>query len=44
MAPFYNYIKIWHLKYDELISNNPAIQTSFGIMPVNHDPAATGEE
>lgn len=43
MAPFYNYIKIWHLKYDELISNKPAIQTSFGMMPVNHDRTAPGK-
>jgi len=34
-APFYNYPKIWHLKYDELTSHNPAIQTGFGLMPIN---------
>lgn len=34
--PFYNYIKVWHLKYDELIAENPAIQKGFGLMPVNH--------
>ncbi len=35
-APFYNYIKIFHLKYDELIANNPAIQEGFGLTPVNY--------
>lgn len=34
-VPFYNYIKIWHLKYDELIAENPAMQTAFGLMPIN---------
>lgn len=36
-VPFYNYIKVWHLKYDELIAHNPAIQTSFGLTPVNRE-------
>ncbi len=35
-APFYNYMKIWHLRYEELIANGPAIQTTFGLMPINH--------
>jgi len=33
-APFYTYLKIWHLKYDELVAKNPAVQTAFGIKPV----------
>ena len=36
-APFYNYAKIWHLKYDELIAHNPAIQTGFGLTPINRE-------
>ena len=36
-APFYNYPKIWHLKYDELIAHKPAIQTGFGLMPINRE-------
>lgn len=39
-TPFYNYMKIWHLKYDELTSHKPAIQTAFGLMPVNHEQRA----
>ena len=38
-APFYNYIKIWHLRYDELIAQEPAIQKDFGLVPLNHDRA-----
>jgi len=34
-APFYTYQKIWHLKYDELVSHDPAVQTPFGLQPVN---------
>ena len=34
-APFYNYIKIWHLKYDEIVEHNPAIQKPFSLTPVN---------
>ncbi len=41
-VPFYNYIKIWHLKYDELAAQNPAIQTGFGLTPVNHDRTTAG--
>lgn len=33
--PFYRYQKVWHLKYDELVSNDPAVQTTFGLQPVN---------
>jgi fatty acid desaturase len=33
--PFYRYQKVWHLKYDELVSKNPAVQTTFGLQPVN---------
>lgn len=36
-APFYNYIKIWHLKYDELIAQKPAIHKGFRVKPVNQD-------
>ena len=41
--PFYNYINVWHLRYDELTSQNPAIQQGFELMPVNYEatPAAT---
>ena len=38
-APFYNYIKIWHLKYEELIAREPAIQENFAIMPSNSNTA-----
>ena len=41
-VPFHNYIKIWHLKYDELIAQKPVIQQGFGIMPVNHDRTTAG--
>ncbi|MEY8198036.1 MAG: fatty acid desaturase [Colwellia sp.] len=34
-VPFYKYMKVWHLKYDEITAQNPAIQTAFGLMPVN---------
>lgn len=34
-VPFYRYQKVWHLKYDELVSNEPAVQTPFGLKPVN---------
>ena len=34
-APFYNYLKIWHLRYDEITSKEPAIQSAFGLKPVN---------
>tara|TARA_Y100000815_G_scaffold255477_1_gene262376 strand:- start:259 stop:1083 length:825 start_codon:yes stop_codon:yes gene_type:complete len=34
-VPFYNYLKIWHLRYDELTSKEPALQTAFGLKPVN---------
>jgi beta-carotene hydroxylase len=37
-APFYNYIKIWHLKYEEIIAEDPAIHQGFGLMPVNYIP------
>lgn len=39
-APFYNYMKIWHLKYDELIANKPSVQTAFGLMPLDRQAAA----
>ena len=42
-APFYNYIKIWHLKYDELIAKNPAIHQGFALEPVNLDRKIVGE-
>jgi len=34
-APFYNYIKIWRLKHEELNAQNPAIQVGFGLTPLN---------
>lgn len=43
-VPFYNYMKIWHLRYDELTANNPAIQTAFGLTPVNRDIKTTKPE
>ena len=39
-APFYTYQKIWHLKYDELVARDPAVQTAFGLQPVNVPIAA----
>ena len=33
-APFYTYQKIWHLKYDELVAKNPAVQSAFGMAPL----------
>ena len=33
--PFYNYIKVWRLKYDEILASDPAIQTAFGLLPTN---------
>ena len=36
-VPFYNYINVWHLKYDDLTTQNPAIQQGFALMPVNYD-------
>ncbi|NKB98089.1 MAG: fatty acid desaturase [Pseudomonadales bacterium] len=36
-VPFYNYIKIWQLKYDELIAENPAIQSGFALTPIGFD-------
>ena len=32
-VPFYNYIKIWNLKRDELTAKRLAIQTAFGLRP-----------
>ena len=34
-VPFYNYLKIWHLQYDEITSKEPAVQSAFGLKPVN---------
>ena len=34
-VPFYNYLKIWHLQYDEITSKEPALQSAFGLKPVN---------
>jgi fatty acid desaturase len=33
-APFYTYLKILHLKYDELAAYDPAIQEAFGLTPI----------
>ncbi len=30
-APFYNYLKLWHLKYDEFAQQHPAVQEAFAI-------------
>ncbi len=32
-APFYNYMKIWRLRHDELMLKNPALQKSFALQP-----------
>ena len=34
-APFYNYLKIWHLKYEELVAKEPAVQEAFAMVPIN---------
>lgn len=34
-VPFYNYIKIWHVRYAEITANNPAIQKGFSLRPVD---------
>ena len=34
-VPFYRYLKVWLLKYDELIEKKPAMQTPLGLRPVN---------
>jgi beta-carotene hydroxylase len=40
-APFYNYIKIWHLLYDDISAQNPAIQKPFSLLPINHEKTVT---
>jgi len=32
-VPFYNYIKIWQLRYEEITKNNPTIQKGFALRP-----------
>lgn len=32
-VPFYNYIKIWQLRYEEITANNPSIQKGFALRP-----------
>ena len=34
-APFYNYTKIWHLKYEELVAQKPVIQKGLALTPSN---------
>ena len=34
-VPFYRYLKVWLLKYDDLIEKKPAMQTPLGLRPVN---------
>jgi fatty acid desaturase len=34
-VPFYRYQKVWHLKYGELVAHDPAVQTAFGLKPIN---------
>ena len=34
-VPFYRYLKVWLLKYDDLIDKKPAMQTPLGLRPVN---------
>jgi len=36
-VPFYNYINVWNLRYDELTAQNPAIQQDFELMPINYE-------
>lgn len=38
-APFYTYLKIWHLKYDELVAKNPAVQEAFAMAPTSYADA-----
>ena len=33
-APFYNYLKIWHLRYEELIAKEPSVVKGFARHPV----------
>ena len=40
-APFYTYMKIWHLKYEELVAHDPAVQTAFAMKPINYVAPAT---
>jgi beta-carotene hydroxylase len=41
MAPFYNYMKLWHLKYDEITSKKPAIHKGLAFMPINYAETKT---
>ena len=41
-APFYTYLKIWHLKYDELVSRNPAVQDAFSLALVRSTASGEG--
>ena len=40
-APFCNYMKIWHLKYDELTAHHPAVQTAFGLNPISREQTSS---
>lgn len=42
-APFYTYFRIWFLKYDELVSKDPAVQETFAMAPAPmKNPRAPG--
>ena len=41
-APFYTYQKIWHLKYDELVAKDPAIQEAFAMVPTGYIKTSSG--
>ena len=41
-APFFNYLKIWHLKYAELVVHEPAVQRAFRLLPMGYTAAAVG--
>ncbi len=34
-VPFYNYLKIWDLRGDEILAHNPAMQGTFKLRPLN---------
>jgi len=34
-VPFYNYIRVWRLKFDDIRAYEPAIQSAFGLLPID---------
>ena len=34
-VPFYNYLKIWHLRYEEILAQEPALQGTFKLRPAD---------